>query len=120
MDVQYCYNFAPVNERYCEGKWSTTNCYTMLSDTTGIAEHDAGHSLVIYPNPAKNVLFISADAASSENGRINGTAYEVTDVIGRIVLQGRYNASEGIRVSGLAKGIYLLRMEGKVGKFVKE
>ena len=119
MDVQYCYNFAPVNERYCEGKWSTTNCYTMLSDTTGVAEHAAAHSLVIYPNPAKNVLFISANEPTNVNGHINGTSYEITDITGRIVLQGRYNATEGIRVSDLAKGIYLLRMEGKVGKFGK-
>ncbi|MBO4402236.1 MAG: leucine-rich repeat domain-containing protein, partial [Bacteroidales bacterium] len=119
MDVQYCYNFAPVNEKYCEGKWSTTNCYTMLSDTTGVAEHDAAHSLVIYPNPAKNVLFISANESSSVNGSINGTVYEITDITGRMVLQGNYNATEGIRVSGLAKGIYLLRLEGKVGKFGK-
>ena len=37
-----------------------------------------------------------------------------------MVLQGSYNAAEGIRISGIAKGIYLLRMEGRVGKFVKE
>ena len=120
MDVQYCYNFAPVNERYCEGKWSTTNCYTMLSDTTGVAEHAAAHSLVIYPNPAKNVLFISANEPTNVNGHINGTSYEITDVTGRMVLQGSYNATEGIHVGNLAKGVYLLRMEGKVGKFGKE
>ena len=112
FNVQYCYNFAPVNEKYCEGKWSTTNCYTMLN--VGVGEADSSQQLSLYPNPAKKSLFLT-------NGeRYDNLPYEVTDMTGRIVLQGRYNAADGIRVSGLAKGIYLLRKEGKVGKFVKE
>ncbi len=69
--------------------------------------------ICVYPNPAKQFFYIT-------NGeRYENTAYEITDMTGRIVMQGRYNAADGIRVSGLAKGIYLLRMEGKVGKFGK-
>ena len=109
--VKYCYNFAPVNEKYCEGKWSTTNCYTMLN--LGVQEADSSQQLSLYPNPAKKSLFLTTGE------RYDNLPYEITDVTGRIVLQGRYNAAEGIRVSGLAKGIYLLRMEGKVGKFGK-
>ena len=74
----------------------------------------AAQSLSLYPNPAKQSLFLT-------NGeRYDNTSYEITDVTGRMVLQGSYNASEGIRVSGLAKGLYLLRMEGQYGRFVKE
>ena len=126
VNVQYCYNFASVNEKGCEGKWSTTNCYTMLGDSTGIDEFHA-QRFVIHPNPAKEVLFVTAAGAASAATEAASTfphfdnvPYEVTDVTGRIVLQGSYNAAEGIRVSGLSKGVYLLRMEGKVGKLVKE
>ena len=62
----------------------------------------------------------AATEAASTFPHFDNVPYEVTDVTGRIVLQGSYNAAEGIRVSGLSKGVYLLRMEGKVGKFVKE
>ena len=124
VNVQYCYNFAPVNEKGCEGKWSTTNCYTMLGDSTGIRER-GDRRIVIHPNPAREVLLVTTASAVSKTGsssatHFDGTPYEITDITGRIVLQGQYNASEGIRVSDLAKGIYLLRMEGLVGKFVKE
>ena len=74
----------------------------------------AAQSLSLYPNPSKHSLYIT-------NGeRYENTSYEITDVTGRMVLQGSYNATEGIRVSGLAKGLYLLRMEGQYGRFVKE
>ena len=152
VNVQYCYNFAPVNEKGCEGKWSTTNCYTMPADSTGIRER-GDRRLVIHPNPAKEVLFIStvtdrASTSTAEKSSLGATAnsfndsktvasagsetvpasakhhnnppYEVTDITGRIVLQGQYDASEGIPVGNLAKGMYLLRLEGLVGKFVKE
>ena len=113
FNVQYCYNFAPVNEKYCEGKWSTTNCYTMLRDTTGVLDVKAQQPLSLFPNPTKRLLFLTSGE------RYDNRPYEVTDMTGRIVLQGNYNATEGIRVSGLAKGFYLLRMEEKVGKFGK-
>ena len=121
FNVQYCYNFAPVNEKYCEGKWSTTNCYTMVN--VGVQEAEEGVCWVLRPNPVKETLFITAAGAASTDGsatHFDGSPYEITDITGRIVLQGRYNATEGIHVGGLAKGIYLLRMEGKVGKVVKE
>ena len=111
FNVQYCYNFAPVNERYCEGKWSTTNCYTMLE--LGVKDAESSQPLAIYPNPAKKALFLT-------NGeRYENIPYEITDVTGRMVLQGSYNATEGIHVGNLAKGVYLLRIENRYGRFVK-
>ena len=111
FNVQYCYNFAPVNERYCEGKWSTTNCYTMLE--LGVKDAESSQPLAIYPNPAKKALFLT-------NGeRYENIPYEITDVTGRMVLQGNYNAAEGINVGNLAKGVYLLRIENRYRRFVK-
>ena len=135
FNVQYCYNFAPVNEKYCEGKWSTTNCYTMLG--VGVQEAEDASCWVLHPNPVKETLLITAVGAGNASAfkgktagtgsetaatatHFDGSPYEITDITGRIVLQGQYNATEGIHVGGLAKGIYLLRMEGKVEKFVKE
>ena len=69
--------------------------------------------LTIYPNPVGKALFIT-------NGeRFDGTAYEVADMTGRLVLRGSYNASEGINVEELADGIYLLRIGNVTGRFVK-
>ena len=65
----------------------------------------------------KNAGSVSETASAVTH--FDNQSYEVTDITGRIVLQGSYNAAEGIRVGGLAKGIYLLRMEGKVGTFGK-
>ena len=125
-NVKYCYQFIPYQDK-CKGDASPVRCYTRVVDTTGMDSSGVGtvqkHTLTLRPNPAKETLFITAAGAASEDGsatHFDGSPYEITDVTGRIVLQGQYNATEGIRVSGLAKGIYLLRMEGKVGKFVKE
>ena len=110
--VQYCYNFIPYLNG-CRGLKSQTNCYTRVQDDSSSVKTLQKHTLSLYPNPAKQSLFLT-------NGeRYDNTSYEITDVTGRMVLQGSYNATEGIRVSGLAKGVYLLRMEGKVGKFGK-
>ena len=71
------------------------------------------HLPAIYPNPVSHSLFLT-------NGeRYANTPFMVSDVTGRIVMQGNYNTTEGIRVELLAKGVYLLRMDGKCGKFIK-
>ena len=71
--------------------------------------------VAIYPNPVRDgAVFVT-------NGmRFEASGYEVSDVTGRIVRHGHYNSAEGIRVDGLAKGVYLLRIDGKYGKFVME
>ena len=124
--VQYCYNFIPYKNG-CKGETSMTNCYTRVADSTGVDSSAVAairkHTLTLRPNPAKETLFVTAAGAVTGVGSgdyYDNLLYEITDITGRMVLQGRYNAAEGIRVSGLAKGMYLLRMEGKVGKFVKE
>lgn len=117
--VQYCYNVIPYLNG-CKGETSQTNCYTrVVADTSGTSDTNGIISvrqrmLTLYPNPAGQSLFLSDD------GRCDGRPYCVTDVTGRIVLQGRYDAGGGIRVNGLAKGVYFLRMEEKYGKFVKD
>ena len=111
--VQYCYNFIPYLNG-CRGETSMTNCYTRVQDDSSSVKTIQKHMLSLYPNPAKKSLFLTTGE------RYDDQPYEVTDVTGRIVLQGRYSAAEGIRVSGLAKGIYLLRLENRYGRFVKE
>ena len=124
-NVKYCYQFIPYQDK-CKGDASPVRCYTRVVDTTGMDSSGVGtvqkHTLTLRPNPAKETLFITAAGAASEDGSVksyDNLPYEITDITGRIVLQGQYNATEGIHVGGLAKGIYLLRMEGKVGKFGK-
>ena len=107
--VQYCYNFIPYLNG-CKGETSMTNCYTRVPDDSSSVKTVQKQTLSLYPNPAKQVLFLTSGE------RYDNQPYEVTDVTGRIVLQGRYNAAGGIRVAGLAKGIYLLRVKSETGK----
>ena len=116
-NVQYCYQFIPYQDK-CKGDASPVRCYTRVQDSTGVDSSGVysirNHSLSLYPNPAKQSLFLT-------NGeRYENIPYEITDVTGRMVLQGSYNAAEGIHVGNLSKGVYLLRIEGRFGRFVKE
>jgi len=65
--------------------------------------------LTIYPNPVKDILRVTG--AQTEE-------YEVLDLMGRTVLQGFLN--EGINVSKLPSGTYVLRIGNEGRRFVKD
>ncbi len=84
---------------------------------TNVSEYQP-HELVVYPNPVKDWLYISALKEAS-------FGYTITDMAGRIMVKSEHDGSTaGIDVSSLAPGIYILRMVEqnmiRSSKFVKE
>jgi PKD repeat protein len=77
------------------------NCHT-----DGILHHSA-NSLLIYPNPASEVVTISAE-------NFIGAQIELIDAVGRIVWRGRINDTVfNVDVSGYATGLYTVRITGE-------
>lgn len=67
----------------------------------------------IYPNPAQDELYVSAERAIGD--------MSITDMAGRVLYRAEQLPAESrINVSGFAPGVYLLRVNGVVRKFVKQ
>jgi hypothetical protein len=85
--------------------------------TLGIPDHDFGSSLSIFPNPAKNEIFIQVhDGLSIESVSIYNLLGEEVLVLG--------GSDKVIDIEALSKGIYILKistLDGSVGDmFIKE
>jgi hypothetical protein len=73
-------------------------------------------NITVYPNPANNELFISAENASIAH---------IYTIVGKQVLQQNIaNGENKLSIAHLAKGVYLLQLETETGtvtgRFVKE
>ena len=68
-------------------------------------------ALSVYPNPTVGQLFVG--------GLTEPAAYVVYELGGREVSQGTVSPDEGLPTDGLACGVYLLRVDGQVFRFVK-
>ncbi len=65
-----------------------------------------GVAFKVYPNPAQSILTVDGTAALP-----NDTRFEIVDVLGRILLEGKIvNLKTSIDVVNLASGNYLLRL----------
>ncbi|WP_161627161.1 SBBP repeat-containing protein [Flavobacterium subsaxonicum] len=64
----------------------------------------------LYPNPAKDILNITG---------IDNAPFYISDLMGRTVVQGQMSKNS-INVSLLPQGMYLLSINGKSTKFIKE
>jgi len=88
------------------------------TDNVGIAETPLMASVRIYPNPAGNQLIVEIA------GQVRNDVWdiEIYDVVGKMVLSCRdvINHVSTINVESLASGLYFLKIDGKVVKFVKE
>jgi hypothetical protein len=81
-----------------------------------------GLTFSIFPNPTKERLFIKNDKALTET-----TTISVLDINGKILLIETMNANEtlnGIDVSSLNTGVYVIQLQNKLGvthkRFIKE
>lgn len=92
------------------------------SPGTGIFDRKSGMELIsLYPNPARDIIFLNLGKAAEEQGMI-----KVMDLSGRMVLKADMKPGHSIRqldISNLSDGVYLLNwvQEGVSmgrGKFV--
>ena len=95
--------------------WSN-NCWTHIDpvstfvetqaecDALGIDEEILSEELQVYPNPAKNQLFIN------NSNNLNIQSIRLYDVLGKLVVQ-EHNSFQQIDVTFLQKGIYLVKIE---------
>ena len=69
--------------------------------------------LSIYPNPTQGQLRIT-------NYELGMGDYTIYNIIGQSIIQGKMQESAIINVESLANGMYFLKIDNKVMKFVKE
>ena len=77
-----------------------------------ISEFEKKPEILVFPNPTKGLLNIT--------GVNPGLPYILRDLIGRTVAKGVVSESLQLDINHLAAGVYLLQLENKVIRIVKE
>lgn len=117
----YNINVYQDNAGVCSGVVDV-NCINCFSITTLISTDEQNASLSIYPNPAKEQLFVEHPAMS------NTTNLQIYDVLGRMVYEQQSTENSlnniiTINTSKLNNGLYLLVIidddEKKIFEFIK-
>lgn len=90
--------------------------FTTADAGVGVFETDGELELLVYPNPSSD--FINLKNVQS------GSFYEITDITGRMILNGIFNTSSSIDISNFPMGLYNLRFTNQIGagniSFVKQ
>ena len=89
---------------------------------TGIVENNTSHALLVYPNPASEMVTLNLDKESlNQVDKI-----EMFDMLGKSVKQiSMHSETEQVNLSDLSKGVYMISVQFESGqksmvKFVKE
>lgn len=95
------------------GCTDTSSCYNIIA--TGIFSNNAHGGVVVYPNPAGELLVIEQHVV------IQNRPFEITDITGRIILKGVLTGNRIlIDLSKNKNGVYLLNINGHITRLVKE
>lgn len=114
-------NVHKVMIRFVSDNFEENNGFTLTYETvTNVPENNGLNNISVYPNPASSTM--NVDLSSDFEGQIN---FRITDLTGRTISVESINADGGelhhtINVSNMAKGIYLLNIEGVNGKSVRK
>lgn len=87
---------------------------TILNDDfTGIKNKAAASSVLLKPNPVKDILSLTLDKAIE--------AYEISNLVGQVILkEGNLNSKDlKVNVEDLNSGIYFIRLRNEEGEITK-
>ena len=100
-------------------KMGDEDCDAIYSEIHGVEEDDpstGSGTLVVYPNPANNILFVQTLRATSLPAE---QEYRITNLMGQTLLQGNITAEkQQINIELLPAGIYFITFAGETQKFV--
>lgn len=91
---------------------SNTNYTLYVFGSTGMSANDLQHAIDLYPNPAKDVLHIS-------NPLNLGIRASLFDLTGKLVEEKQLAGSDTFSLSGLPKGLYMVRLQAAGETLVK-
>ncbi|VBB44754.1 hypothetical protein TRIP_D260168 [uncultured Paludibacter sp.] len=86
----------------------------IFTSATGLHKLDDNKIITVYPNPV--IDFIALKNTSANN--INVSIYSITGAL--ILSQQQLSATQTINVSNLQKGLYFLKVNNQVIKFIKQ
>ena len=100
-------------------KYGDEDCDAVYAELHNGIEEDGpstgSWTLVVYPNPTDDVLFVETVCTPS----LPGTTYRITNLIGQTVLSGSINAeTQQIDIKELPSGMYFITVGGQTLKFV--
>jgi hypothetical protein len=90
---------------------------TTNTEESGVQQVKKNAGLSLYPNPAQNELIINGSELITNNDEI-----QIIDVSGKTVFNQRLsvlNYPLSINIRSLSAGVYILKVGGHCGKFVK-
>jgi len=103
--------FSFTEEEHNSASYTVDFCADTSSNVTNINIH----TFKIYPNPAGNYINIS-NIISNKNIQVN-----IINITGKAIISTCINKNKStINISNLKKGIYLIRIEEQVFKFIKK
>jgi hypothetical protein len=82
------------------------------TDATGINDILETSNFFIYPNPAKNVLYVRLTVEKT-------TDYSIYNLMGQVVTRGRLQKETMINLETLTQGTYFLKIAGETVKIIK-
>jgi len=99
-------------------KMGDEDCDAIYSEIHGVEENGpstGSGTLVVYPNPANNVLFVQTLRATS----LPTETYRITNLMGQTIHSGNITAeNQQIDISGLPSGMYFISVGEQTVKFV--
>ncbi len=89
-----------------------TVCYNECADCVpvGLLKTET-NEFNIYPNPAKDILFVNVNAKQNQ--------FQIINQLGATILNGTINKNTGIDINNLASGIYFISITNNDGVMVK-
>lgn len=89
------------------------NFYTTV--ISSVQSDDNSNNLTLYPNPASDFIYLKG-----VDSKMHSEYYEISDINGKELQSGKLNSKNKISIESLSPGVYFLKIDNHIVKFVKQ
>lgn len=79
---------------------------------SSVSDIDVQNTMFVYPNPARDFIKIANNCQENQ-------ILSIYSIDGRMLVKQNYSANEGIDISSLKEGLYIVKLNGQTFKFSK-
>lgn len=107
------YQVTLIVTNFC-GSDTATVMVAGIGEENDIDQPELSKNLSVYPNPAKQILFIKT------KGNIELKEYSIIDILGRVIQRGDLDKKPSVVLNDLASGSYIIRIRSNKGWLNKQ
>lgn len=111
----YYWRVSSINSESESNSENSETCNFYITVISSVQSDDNSNNLTLYPNPASDFIYLKG-----VDSKMLSKYYEISDINGKELQSGKLESKNKISIESLPPGVYFIKIDNHIVKFVKQ